>query len=167
MPYYGVAVGRNPGVYFDWYSCKVNFYKYPGASYRKFSTFKDAQEFADSTLPSTSFFSSYFGGGHEQIYVDGACRGNGQAGIPKLGFGVYFGPGDERNVSVALFKFDDVVNIKPTNQRVELHALRYALWYIRRDIRKNRGLKLYEILTDSAYSKNAVDTWSYKWSQNC
>lgn len=103
----------------------------------------------------------------QQIYVDGASRGNGRAGIPKLGYGVYYGPGDTRNAAVPLSSVDNVLIIKPTNQRAELHALRHSLRDVWTEVEKNPGSeKQYEILTDSSYGKNAIDNWSTKWSKN-
>lgn len=104
---------------------------------------------------------------HQKIYVDGASRGNGKSGIPKLGYGVYYGPGDSRNAAVPLSDVDDVRRVKPTNQRAELHGLRHSLRDIYDDVKKNPGSdKLYEILTDSSYGKNAIDSWSKKWKTN-
>lgn len=185
MPYYAVARGRTPGVYSDWNSCKVNVDGYSRAKYKKFNSLSEAQEFANSftsfaghpaptrvSKPATGHVTkprraSTGSVKHEKIYVDGASRRNGQAEIPKLGYGVYYGPGDIRNVAVPLSRVDDVLEIKPTNQRAELHAMRHALRNIWSEVRKNHNVeKLYEILTDSSYCKNAIETWSFKWSQN-
>lgn len=188
MPYYAVARGRNTGVYSDWNSCKVNVHGFSGAKYKKFNSLPEAQNFANSlsisastpnhsvsarvpkpasghvTKPRSASSGSVK---HEKIYVDGASRGNGRAGIPKLGYGVYYGPGDMRNVAVPLSRVDDVLKVKPTNQRAELHALRHSLLNIWSEVRRNPSLeKLYEILTDSSYGKNAIDSWSAKWSRN-
>lgn len=104
---------------------------------------------------------------HQKIYVDGAARGNGKSGTPKLGYGVYYGPGDSRNRGVPLSSVDDVKKVTPTNQRAELHALRHSLRDVWKEVKANpNSNKTYEILTDSSYGKSCVDDWAGKWTTN-
>lgn len=43
--FYAVKVGRNPGVYTSWASCKEQVDKFPGAVYKSFATKQEAQEY--------------------------------------------------------------------------------------------------------------------------
>ncbi|KAG8257360.1 Ribonuclease H1 [Homalodisca vitripennis] len=45
MPYYAVAVGKNPGVYKTWEECQNQTKGYPQAKYRKFNTETEASNF--------------------------------------------------------------------------------------------------------------------------
>lgn len=57
------------------------------------------------------------------IYVDGACSHNGKGGgKAKGGYGVFYGPGDKRNVAKALPSHE-----LQTNNRAELYAAIYAI----------------------------------------
>lgn len=57
------------------------------------------------------------------VYVDGACSHNGKgASKAKGGYGVYYGPGDCRNVSRPLPSHEN-----QTNNRAELYAVIYAM----------------------------------------
>lgn len=130
---------------------------------------------SSSTMSSTTGgSSSYYAGGsgvstsssskRSAVYVDGAARGNGKGGVVKSGYGVYYGPGDQRNAAVPLTDVDDVSATPSTNQRAELHALDHALMNAYKDAKLGSGK--YEIFTDSSYAKNCVDNWSKKWSTN-
>ncbi|XP_011169545.1 ribonuclease H [Solenopsis invicta] len=47
MPYYGVAKGRNTGVYDNWEDCKDQVNRYSNNSYKKFDTPAQAHDFID------------------------------------------------------------------------------------------------------------------------
>lgn len=100
-----------------------------------------------------------------KVYVDGAARGNGRGGTVKAGYGVYYGPGDDRNRAVPLSLVDDTSTVTPTNQRAELHALNHALDSALESAKSGSGER-YQVYTDSSYAKNCVDNWSQKWVQN-
>ncbi|KAI9845791.1 MAG: hypothetical protein M1838_001529 [Thelocarpon superellum] len=87
-----------------------------------------------------------------RIYTDGSSLGNGKRGAIS-GVGVYFGVGDERNVSEGL------AGSRQTNQRAELTAISRALEITPR----HRDAC---ILTDSSYSINCVTVWSVNWRKN-
>jgi ribonuclease HI len=87
-----------------------------------------------------------------KIYTDGSSLGNGQLGAVG-GVGVYFGPGDGRNLSEAL------TGTRQTNQRAELTALQRALELAPRD----RKIVIY---SDSNYAINCVTIWFQKWRTN-
>lgn len=44
--YYGVKVGKTPGVYLTWEECKDNTHGYPKAVFKSFATYEEAAEFA-------------------------------------------------------------------------------------------------------------------------
>ncbi|KAL8728244.1 MAG: hypothetical protein Q9166_005547 [cf. Caloplaca sp. 2 TL-2023] len=87
-----------------------------------------------------------------RIHTDGSALGNGQAGA-FAGVGVYFGPGDKRNLSETL------PGPRQTNQRAELTAILRALEIVP----KNRDVS---IITDSKYAIDCVTDWHVKWRRN-
>lgn len=87
-----------------------------------------------------------------RIHTDGSSLGNGTAGA-FAGIGVYFGPGDKRNVSETL------PGSRQTNQRAELTAILKALEIVPR----NRHVL---IITDSRYAIDCVTTWYINWRKN-
>lgn len=87
-----------------------------------------------------------------KIYTDGSSLGNGQVGAVG-GVGVYFGPGDGRNLSEGL------TGSRQTNQRAELTAIQRALELAPGD----RKIVIY---SDSNYAINCVTIWFQKWRTN-
>ena len=83
------------------------------------------------------------------VYTDGACVRNGKEGA-RAGVGVYFGEGDERNVS------EPLEGEMQTNQRAELTAALRALQVVPRE----EGVELY---SDSMYTVNAMTVWRRAW----
>ncbi|KKK12449.1 RNase H domain protein [Aspergillus ochraceoroseus] len=87
-----------------------------------------------------------------RIYTDGSSLKNGKAHA-SAGVGVYFGPGDSRNVS------EPLKGSRQTNQRAELTAILRAL-----DIApRHRDVTIF---TDSQYAINCVTVWFVKWRRN-
>ncbi|XRM37902.1 hypothetical protein ABZX51_001349 [Aspergillus tubingensis] len=87
-----------------------------------------------------------------RIYTDGSSLKNGKA-LASAGVGVYFGPGDSRNVS------EPLKGSRQTNQRAELTAILRAL-----DIApRHRDVTIF---TDSQYAINCVTVWFTKWRRN-
>lgn len=101
----------------------------------------------------------------DNIYVDGASRGNGRSQVPISGYGVYYGETDKRNASVSLTDVDDVSKTTPTNQRAELFALKHALSNIADDLRADNPKKS-QIHTDSQYTINVYKSWAENWKSN-
>ncbi|KAL8747542.1 MAG: hypothetical protein Q9190_000581 [Brigantiaea leucoxantha] len=87
-----------------------------------------------------------------RIHTDGSSLGNGSANA-FAGVGVYFGPGDERNLSETL------TGPRQTNQRAELTAILRALEIVP----KNRDVS---IITDSKYAIDCVTVWHINWRKN-
>lgn len=98
-----------------------------------------------------------------EVYVDGACRGNGRHKLPAAGYGVFYGVGDPRNAAVPMSEIDKVYTPTPaTNQRAELAAIRHVL----RDIIASDMSEPYRIMSDSKYSIEAITNWLRNWERN-
>ncbi len=115
IPYYGVAVGHNPGVYTNWDEARPQVENIKGPKYRRFDTRAEAEEFVRSGGKSSTVAASKektAGSSNEpaakrnkatkasnrrvlQVYTDGSSRGNGKIGAV-AGVGVYFGEDDPR-----------------------------------------------------------------------
>lgn len=65
--YYGVKVGRVPGIYRDWDSCKAQVHGYKGAVYKSFKTEAEAAVFVDEREKETPKAEAV-------AYVDGSYR---------------------------------------------------------------------------------------------
>jgi len=158
--FYGVAVGHNPGVYETWGEAQEQINGVKGPRYKKFATRKEAEEFVKSggkgvkekgpSAKKVKMSSSK--GKTVHVYTDGSSRKNGQVGAV-AGVGVYFGEGDERNVS------EPLEGLQQTNQRAELTAILRALQIVP----KTQNL---EIITDSNYSINCSTVWYKNWQKN-
>jgi ribonuclease HI len=107
--FYGVAVGRVPGVYEDWNDAAEQIKDVKGPKYKKFATRAEAEEFV-RTGGKTSIKvtvreptpkkvkRSVDSSSKEKtvtVYTDGSSRGNGKVGAI-AGVGVYFGDNDPR-----------------------------------------------------------------------
>ncbi|KAJ5216401.1 Ribosomal protein L9/RNase H1 N-terminal [Penicillium cinerascens] len=87
-----------------------------------------------------------------RIYTDGSSLRNGTK-LASAGVGVYFGPGDSRNVS------EPLKGSRQTNQRAELTAILRAI-----DIApRHRDIT---IITDSRYAIDCVTVWFINWRRN-
>ena len=75
------------------------------------------------------------------VYTDGACVNNGKPDA-RAGYGVYFGKGDERNVS-------ERYKGPQTNNVAEILAIIRALTILKEEIEGGRKVKIY---SDSKYA---------------
>ncbi|KAL2162577.1 hypothetical protein VTH06DRAFT_7491 [Thermothelomyces fergusii] len=179
--FYGVAVGREPGVYTDWSAAQAAIIGWKGPKYRKFDTREEAEAFVRSYgassrgAPSTADAETGQDGegsveeqppkkartaakppparaGVLVIYTDGSSLNNGRLHA-SAGVGVYFGPGDPRNISERLKGYPQ------TNQRAELTAILRALESV--DLAQD-----VEIRTDSKYAIQCVTEWYINWERN-
>lgn len=179
--FYAVANGRNEGVYTNWADCKDQVHGFKGAKFKSFATQAEAQAFVNAvsksyTQPSYSKpscsqpYSSQlpysvqksnsaprharsYSSEPQVVYTDGSSLGNGRAGA-RAGWGVYWGPDDERN------DYGRVEVGEQTNNRGELMAIKSALETIEAQGKSGDN---YEIRADSEYSKNALTTWGNTW----
>jgi ribonuclease HI len=86
-----------------------------------------------------------------KIFIDGSCVKNGP-NSSSGGIGVWFGPDDPRNLSEPL-------QGDQTNNRAELTAMLRALHCC-------MNINNAEILTDSKYVKDGLETWIHTWKKN-
>jgi ribonuclease HI len=85
------------------------------------------------------------------VYTDGACIHNGKK-YAKAGIGIYFGPGDKRNVS-------ERITGKQTNNAAELEAIIRVFKILDKEIKKGEE---YVIMTDSEYAIKCMGSYGYK-----
>ncbi|KAH6617626.1 ribonuclease H-like domain-containing protein [Chaetomium tenue] len=178
--FYGVAVGRKPGVYTEWPAAQEAIIGWKGPKYKKFETRAEAEAFVRSFSGSAKAIAPTVAGSDQDeadgieeptakrrktakkstkaqnglviVYTDGSSLGNGRVGAT-AGVGVYFGDNDPRNVSERL------EGETQTNQRAELTAILRALEII--DLAQDL-----EIRTDSKYSIQCVTEWYINWERN-
>ncbi|ODV85978.1 hypothetical protein CANARDRAFT_182172, partial [[Candida] arabinofermentans NRRL YB-2248] len=91
------------------------------------------------------------------IYTDGASRGNQTPDKAVAGYGVYFGPGDSRNIAKPL------KGARQTNQRAELTAIGAAVKHIVDNKDYNNK---YTIKSDSQYALSSLTSWNKAWEKN-
>ncbi|EWC43405.1 hypothetical protein DRE_07652 [Drechslerella stenobrocha 248] len=87
-----------------------------------------------------------------KIYTDGSSLMNGSASA-RAGVGIWFGPGDKRNLS------EPLNDPKATNNRAELSAILRAIEIAP----KHREVLIF---TDSKYAIQCVTEWFQKWRAN-
>lgn len=138
IKFYGVKVGRLPGVYKTWAECQKQVIGYQGALFKSFPTEAEANDYVagtSPTLPKASQNSSNQevnkpGGKHYDIYVDGSYDNNKKQ--YSWGFAVYNGP-DLIHTASGLGKDADAVAIR--NVAGELEATIEAVkWSEKQDI---------------------------------
>lgn len=184
--FYGIRVGRDgPNIceYFD--DCQDQVRGFPRCEYKGFDTREDAHYYVYGTYDSDDYdeddseeeseeeedlrhcnnlnwytfdedvFMDGFDG--ERVFTDGCSLGNGQYGA-RSGYGVYWGPNDERNASLP------VRNGEQTNNHAEL----LALYYVFRQISEFDYLNgsAFEVYSDSQYACNCITSYSRKWARN-
>lgn len=89
-----------------------------------------------------------------QVFVDGACSGNGTRNA-MAGYGEYFGANNPKNVSAPL------PGPIQTNQRAELMAIQKAFELIKQyDSGEN-----FLVYTDSAYAMDCLTKWCITWQE--
>ncbi|KAI0392690.1 ribonuclease H-like protein [Xylariaceae sp. FL0594] len=181
--FYAIAVGREPGIYTDWDEASLAIKGWKAPKYKKFATREEAVEFIrahgnEETLTSLTKKGAepaakklkktqarrepsdglvIQGNSPEdsetlQVFTDGSSLSNGRAGAT-AGVGVFFGVGDERNVSERL---EGEVQ---TNQRAELTAIIRAL-------ESTKEVHKIRIFSDSKYSIECSTNWYRSWERN-
>ena len=178
--YYGVARGRNPGVYDNWDECQNEVHQYSHSLYKKFSSRAEAENFvqrnSDSSYnyPSPTRSAAYFDDsddsdyeynaprgnsflidvdGYVIVYTDGACISNGRDN-PRAGIGVWFDDNHPMNVSKPL-------RGRATNNRAEIEAATEAAKQAKR-----AGIMNLKIHTDSKFLLSCVKDWIPRWKDN-
>ena len=90
---------------------------------------------------------------HERVYTDGSTDRNGSAQA-RGGMGVWFGPGDARNLAVPYADSAELYG-PPTNQRCELLAIALALEAV--------DARAVCVVTDSKYAIGCLTDWLPGW----
>ena len=124
--FYGVAIGRKPGVYTDWAKAQEAIIGWKGPKYKKFDTLSEAEAFVRQYsvgVSASETIGAEVAGLQEPpakkaktdtkqlisrskvvvVYTDGSSLGNGRNGA-SAGVGVYFGPSDPRCVPALLLR---------------------------------------------------------------
>lgn len=190
MPIYAVIKGREVGVFTDVDFCREQVQHYSRGEFRKFGTYKEAQDYIlehdylysdesylclehtkpvlvedleDYDGPPSKFRSSHYWlySPDIRVYTDGACRGNGMRKKGGAGYGVYY-PEEQCPNALVPIKFN------ATNQRAELLAIRHALIDLANYLAEDPYYvaNCFEIVTDSKYGMQAVNEFSEKWCSN-
>lgn len=170
--YYAVANGRSKGVYDNWGACESQVKGYSGANFRRFSSKLKANAYANSLGGSSSGGGSYAASSRRlkgsvksnNVYTDGACRGNGLTKSAASGYGVYYGENESRNVSKPLSAVDKSGNY--TSSRAELYAVKHALDTEAKSLRNGSSKGPLKIHSDSLYSIGSMTTWRENWKSN-
>ena len=170
MPYYAVLNGRTKGIFESWIECENSIKCFKNASYKRFNTESEAENFIKK---SDNLFSYLISNSSDNpininnnnnnnyyVYTDGSCINNGKSNA-KAGIGIYFGDNDHRNVSEKIIG-------KQTNNIAEITAIIKVFSIIKNDIDNDKNIT---IVSDSEYSircattygeKCAKDNWSKK-----
>jgi ribonuclease HI len=161
--FYAVRRGHEPGIFSNWPDTQRSVSGFSGAEHKKFTTQEEAERWIDvkRTNDTATELSSQPTPKKQKtsttttnctiVYCDGSCLNNGKPGA-RAGAGVYFGPGDERNLSEGL-----AAEQHPhTNQKAELWAGIRALQLCS----SVSPLKLY---SDSQYTISSATRWRRSW----
>jgi len=148
MPFYGVAKGFTTGIYTSWPACTQAINGFSGAIFKKFDTRMEAEDFINGTNTLTiqkPKSVDYY------VYTDGSCSRNGFKNA-QAGIGVYFGPGDPRNLS-------ERISGKQTNNTAEISALIQAYKIVEPDLKQNKHII---ICSDSQYAIRCATSYGQK-----
>jgi len=172
MPYYAVANGRNIGIFLNWDDCKKSVNGYKNASYKKFDTKEEADNFIksndkntnDNNIQKQSNIISFFDTNEFKqkddvaisnpdyyVYTDGACSNNGKDNA-LAGIGIFFGINDIRNISKK-------IEGKQTNNTAELTAIIETYNIIENDIINDKKIA---IVCDSEYAITCASSYGEK-----
>lgn len=176
--WYGVAIGRTPGVYLTEAEARAETLGVDGYLCREFDHEWAAREFVDTVTSRITSPDAPL----QMVYTDGACQGNQikDEAARAAGVGVYWGrPEHPRNVSRP-------VHGRRTNQVAELEALLDALIGVAEDRKAHQEaleafeasggaasplaaavpLPEYIITTDSHYAAECVLSYQHAWRVN-
>lgn len=185
---YAVAEGRTRGIFRTWEECEASVKGYPGSKFKGFDGLAGAEAFLAVNpppppqpprvvqplqRPGTLFVQTLAAQTPAvqtpvvapnraaiDIFVDGACPGNGRDGALG-GFGGFYGDGDPRNFSMPLEAGE-----RQTNNRGELRAIEYAIRQELETATRSGRFDALRIHTDSMYSINCLTTWLPNWKRN-
>lgn len=95
--FYAVQFGREPGVYYDWESCKAQVDGFKGARYKSFSTEEEAQAYVNYDLAAIEESNAVpveYKANHINIWVDGSYNKENN----KVGYAVYLDDGTNQKI---------------------------------------------------------------------
>jgi ribonuclease HI len=143
MKFYAVKIGKIPGIYTDWESCKKQVHGFSGAQYKSFSTIKEAENYLKdiNVVEEDDVVND-----RDVIYTDGSC-------IDKVGGWSWVWV----KKSVVLENKGRVPG-ESTNQIAEL----YAIW---KSVTECSSSNI-DIYTDSQYCIGCLTTWWKNWQRN-
>lgn len=184
--FFGVRVGRRPGIYTDLLQALKQTSNFPSADMRMFSRRYHAELYVDAGVD-VSYFQEFYSSSEEEedeneddeeddYYYDHDSESSDTGGddeplqnvyvdgsclgngmyASKAGFGIWYGPDDRRNTSVT------IKHGRKTNNRTELEAI---MWAINREIDGCRRRELV-IHTDSKYAINCLTVYYSRWEKN-
>ena len=174
---YAVHKGRKTGIYLYWEGeggCNEQVHKYEGAVFKKFKSVKKASEFVKNGSEQESEkkrkiekddTDEYYRVPSDRacdrdkeplvVYVDGSVKIDPQ-GIPRGGYGVWFGQNDPRNLK------EKFPLPNHTNNRCEVMAARRAIEVVTKNNYIDDDAELI-IMTDSNYVINSVKAQGGNW----
>lgn len=87
MIYYAVRVGKKPGIYSTWESCRAQVHGFAGAQFKKFTTEEEAKAYMQALSPETATLApEKIADGECRAYVDGSFNSK----TKTFGYGVVF-----------------------------------------------------------------------------
>ena len=165
--YYAVAIGKNPGIYHEWYGeggAEAQVRGFPGARFKGFTTHSEAAKYLEAqSSPSISYrlprrgekkgkkaISQYRpSNGTVNIYTDGGCINNPGPG----GYGIVIIRSGQRTELTGGYRLT-------TNNRMELMACIVGLQQL------NSPSKV-TLCSDSRYVVDGISKgWAQKWHDN-
>lgn len=147
MVFYAVAKGREVGIFATWAECQQSVKGYKGALFCKTQTREEAEAFVGQGKPLDDDRDN----DRTYVYTDGSCLHNGYKNA-SAGIGIFFGPGDPRNVSTT-------IEGKQTNNTAELTALVVAYSILEKEIQQGMPITL---VSDSEYAIRCVTSYGRK-----
>ncbi|EGV63702.1 hypothetical protein CANTEDRAFT_114804 [Yamadazyma tenuis ATCC 10573] len=169
MPYYAVASGFETGVFRHWTQVKPLVDGYSKPVFKKFNDEESAKQFIRNNSMSSRVWENHLISSDQkiEIYCDGAAKNNGKSNA-LAGYGVYIKDLSPKGISVAYDQIS-IDKLKPTNQFMELYAIRHALMIIFSSLehcKRYEGKTSIKILTDSQFSINCLTVWYKNWESN-
>ena len=152
MTFYAVANGRSIGIFLNWVDCSNSVKGYKNASYKKFDTREEANNFINKNTEDNEEEQKY--DVDYYVYTDGGCSKNGKKDA-LAGIGIFFGMDDKRNVSKK-------IEGKQTNNTAELSAIIETYFIIEKDVINGKKIV---IVSDSEYAIKCVSSYGEKCSK--
>ena len=186
--YYVVWVGRKPGIYEDWPTCKSQVDGYPGAKYKSYKSKDEAIEAAASGKAKSKPKSSPSIRKGETKAISGKQKSDtrttkvgtvkrcGVADIVNMRVdfkifadGACFPNPGEAGSGIAIYEDGSLFELwfglytpNGTNQSAELNALFHALVFSQDILKKGKSVSIF---TDSEYSINCITNWAFSWEK--